>query len=152
MANHSSILAWKIPRTEEPSRLQSMGSQKVGHNWVTSGNFILYKFSHPAFFWLLFGMSFHLFIFSLCVFLNLHWVSYRYYVIGFFRNSFSLSMPFIGEFNLFTFNVIINWCVITVVILLTVSVLVVLYISSSLLLLFEVFVVIFKSYLLMGVP
>ena len=152
MANHSSILAWKIPRTEEPSRLQSMGSQKVGHNWVTSGNFILYKFSHPAFFWLLFGMSFHLFIFSLCVFLNLHWVSYRYYVIGFFRNSFSLSMPFIGEFNLFTFNVIINWCGITVVILLTVSVLVVLYISSSLLLLFEVFVVIFKSYLLMGVP
>ena len=59
---------------------------------------------------------------------------------------------FIGEFNLFTFNVIINWCGITVVILLTVSVLVVLYISSSRVLLFEVFVVIFKSYLLMGVP
>ena len=31
MATHSSILAWKIPRTEEPSRLQSMGSQEVGH-------------------------------------------------------------------------------------------------------------------------
>ena len=31
MATHSSILAWKIPWTEEPSRLQSMGSQRVGH-------------------------------------------------------------------------------------------------------------------------
>ena len=31
MAAHSSILAWKIPWTEEPGRLQSMGSQRVGH-------------------------------------------------------------------------------------------------------------------------
>ena len=31
MATHSSILAWKIPWTEEPGRLQSMGSQRVGH-------------------------------------------------------------------------------------------------------------------------
>ena len=31
MATHSSILAWKIPWTEEPSRLQSMGSQRVRH-------------------------------------------------------------------------------------------------------------------------
>ena len=30
MATHSSILAWKIPRTEEPGRVQSMGRQKVG--------------------------------------------------------------------------------------------------------------------------
>ena len=36
MATHSSILAWKIPLTEEPGRLQSMGSQRVGHDWVTS--------------------------------------------------------------------------------------------------------------------
>jgi len=35
MAPHSSILAWKIPWMEEPGRLQSMGSQRVGHNWVT---------------------------------------------------------------------------------------------------------------------
>ena len=34
-ATHSSILAWKIPWTEEPDRLQSMGSQRVGHDWVT---------------------------------------------------------------------------------------------------------------------
>ena len=32
MATHSSTLAWKIPWTEEPDRLQSMGSQRVGHD------------------------------------------------------------------------------------------------------------------------
>ena len=36
MATYSSILVWKIPRTEEPGRLQSMGSQRVGHDRVTS--------------------------------------------------------------------------------------------------------------------
>ena len=36
IAIHSSILAWKIPWMEEPSRLQSMGSQRVGHDWATS--------------------------------------------------------------------------------------------------------------------
>ena len=35
MAIHSSILAWKFPWTEKPGRLQSMGSQRVGHDWVT---------------------------------------------------------------------------------------------------------------------
>ena len=34
MATHSSILAWKIPWTEEAGRLQSMGSQGVGHSFV----------------------------------------------------------------------------------------------------------------------
>ena len=32
MATHSSILVWRNPWTEEPGRLQSMGSQRVGHN------------------------------------------------------------------------------------------------------------------------
>ena len=36
MATHSSILAWRIPRTEEPGELQSMGSQSVGHNDKTT--------------------------------------------------------------------------------------------------------------------
>ena len=36
MTTHSSILAWKIPWTEEPSRLQSMGLQRVGHDWETT--------------------------------------------------------------------------------------------------------------------
>ena len=35
MATHSSILAWEIPLTEDYGRLQSMGSQRVGHNLVT---------------------------------------------------------------------------------------------------------------------
>ena len=36
MAPHSSTLAWKIPWMEEPGRLQSMGSRRVGHDWATS--------------------------------------------------------------------------------------------------------------------
>ena len=36
VANHSSTLAWKIPWTEEPGGLQSMGSLEVGLDWVTS--------------------------------------------------------------------------------------------------------------------
>ena len=36
MATHSSILAWRTPWMEETGGLQSMGSQRVGHNWVTS--------------------------------------------------------------------------------------------------------------------
>ena len=36
MAPHSSTLAWKIPWTEEPGRLQSMGSLRVGQDWATS--------------------------------------------------------------------------------------------------------------------
>ena len=35
MAPHSSTLAWKIPWMEEPGRLQSMGSRRVGHDWFT---------------------------------------------------------------------------------------------------------------------
>ena len=36
MATHSSILVWRIPRMEEPGRLQSTGSQRVRHDWATS--------------------------------------------------------------------------------------------------------------------
>jgi len=36
MAPHSSTLAWRVPWTEEPGGLQSMGSLRVGHNWATS--------------------------------------------------------------------------------------------------------------------
>ena len=44
MATHSSILAWKIPWTEEPGRLQSMGSLRVGHDWAISLS--LFTFMH----------------------------------------------------------------------------------------------------------
>ena len=38
MATHSSILAWRIPRTEEPGGLQSMGLQRVGHDCSDSAH------------------------------------------------------------------------------------------------------------------
>ena len=44
MAPHSSTLAWKIPWMEEPGRLQSMGSQRVRHDWATSLS--LFTFLH----------------------------------------------------------------------------------------------------------
>ena len=43
MAPHSSTLAWKIPWTEEHGRVQSMGSQRVGHDWATSLSLISWK-------------------------------------------------------------------------------------------------------------
>ena len=45
MAIHSSTIAWKIPWTEEPGRLPSMGSQIVWHNWATS---LTYLSSHKS--------------------------------------------------------------------------------------------------------
>ena len=44
MAPHSSTLAWKIPWTEEPGRLQSIRSLRVGNNWATSLS--LFTFTH----------------------------------------------------------------------------------------------------------
>ena len=44
MAPHSSTLAWKIPRTEEPGGLQSVGSRRVRHDWATSLS--LFTFMH----------------------------------------------------------------------------------------------------------
>ena len=43
MATHSSILAWRIPWTEELGGLQSMGLQRVAHNWATNTLVILIK-------------------------------------------------------------------------------------------------------------
>ena len=44
MAPHSSTLAWNIPWMEEPGGIQSMGSRRVGHDWVTSLS--LFTFMH----------------------------------------------------------------------------------------------------------
>ena len=51
MATHSSTLAWKIPWMEQPGGIQSTGSQRVGHDRVTS-------LSHPLHFgeWILYGL------------------------------------------------------------------------------------------------
>ena len=58
MATHSSILAWDIPRTEEPGGLQFMGSQGVGQDWVTK--YIKHKESRNLFFiiWMEFSFKF----------------------------------------------------------------------------------------------
>ena len=44
MAPHSSTLAWKTPWKEEPGRLQSMGSLRVGHDWATSLSIFTFHF------------------------------------------------------------------------------------------------------------
>ena len=54
MATHSSTLAWRIPWTEEPGRLQSTGSQRVGHDWVTSLSIV--------------GMKWFLVVVLICIF------------------------------------------------------------------------------------
>ena len=48
MAIHSSTIAWKIPWTEEPGRLQSMGSQRVRHDWATSLSLSISPFPVPG--------------------------------------------------------------------------------------------------------
>ena len=45
MAPHSNALAWKIPWTEEPGGLQSMGSLRVGHDWATSISLFFFSFT-----------------------------------------------------------------------------------------------------------
>ena len=44
MATYSSILAWRMPRTEEPGGLQSTGSQRVGHDWATFTSLLHFKY------------------------------------------------------------------------------------------------------------
>ena len=46
MATHSSTLAWRVPWTEEPGRLQSMGLQRVGHDWATSLSLTIQSSNH----------------------------------------------------------------------------------------------------------
>ena len=42
MATHSSTLAWRFPRIEQPDRIQSMGLQRVGHDWVTNTEYMIH--------------------------------------------------------------------------------------------------------------
>ena len=49
MATHFNILAWWIPWTEEPGRLRSMGSERVGHDWATSLSLSCWKYMPPEF-------------------------------------------------------------------------------------------------------
>ena len=58
MVPHSSILAWRIPRTEKPGRLQSMASQRVRHDWATSLSLFTFMVHLDRVTWML--LSFHL--------------------------------------------------------------------------------------------
>ena len=49
MSTHSSIHAWRIPRTEEPGRLQSMGSQRVRHDWQVTLSLLQRMYIYPNF-------------------------------------------------------------------------------------------------------
>ena len=70
MATHSRTLAWKIPWTEKRSRLQSMGSQRVGHDWVTSFHFL--STVPPAKSWSSYCWYGHFSLFSWCADLELY--------------------------------------------------------------------------------
>ena len=87
MATHSSILAWKIPWTEEPGRLQPMGSQRVGHDWATELN-----------------------VFN--CFLNIFWLILRFY-----SSDLHFEQIFLTDFNFcrnILFFIILIFCMATV--------------------------------------
>ena len=67
MATHSSILAWRIPRTEQPGRSQFMRSQRAGRNWVTKNN-TLNAFASCRISYICFALSVN----GLLKFLSLH--------------------------------------------------------------------------------
>ena len=50
MATHSSILAWRIPWTEEPGRLQAVGWQRLGHDWATNTFTFHFNIAHTYLF------------------------------------------------------------------------------------------------------
>ena len=62
MATHSSILSWRIPWTEEPGRLQSMGSQRVRHNRATKHSTVIWCLTEFI------GLDYDKFLFSIKVF------------------------------------------------------------------------------------
>ena len=78
MATHSSVLAWRIPGTGKPGRLQSMGSRRVRHDWATSFWLSLLFFSQlfvrpPQTAILLFCISFSHLCFISLLFWRRHW-------------------------------------------------------------------------------
>ena len=116
MATHSSILAWKIPWVEEFGRLQSMGSQRVGHDWVTSlslcfkAYFAWCKFSYLSLLcslpiWNIFFPSFY--FQSVCVLTSEVSVLQGANTGSYFLSIWSLTL--IGELSPFTFLLIVFW-------------------------------------------
>ena len=97
MATHSSTLAWKIPWPEEPCRLQSLGLQRVRHDWATSLRFtsllifLFSLFTTENLFLSLPGLSLHL-TFKFCYSLEfIPWLfSFLKFLYPFWTSSFSL--------------------------------------------------------------
>ena len=71
MATHSSTLAWKIPWMEEPGRLQSMGSQRIGHDWAISTS-LVHSLS------ILFSRFIHVIVCVCTPFLFYDWIIFHY--------------------------------------------------------------------------
>ena len=103
MASHSSTLAWRIPWTEEPGRLQSTGPQTVGHNWRD------WACTHAHMSWLQSGHHvinfFHLVEVSVSI-MQLTGYGLEYYLYPLRRNWRSLTM--------FNEYIIIMWSPLTV--------------------------------------
>ena len=95
MAIHSSILAWRIPWTEEPGGLQSTGSQRVKHSWVTNTHTrktVRRDWVYAVFHLLQSIFNKHLLNTSLCVETILYWVMCRIQDILGQMGSYSLEM------------------------------------------------------------
>ena len=105
MATHSSILAWRIPWTEEPGGLQSTGSQRVEYSWVTSLSFFLSLTTYCGYTWFYTSVFFHSLL-TVCVddFLSLlyvflyQWAFSSHIFLSLFMDFFHLE---IFVFNLF---------------------------------------------------
>jgi len=75
MATHSSVLAWRIPGTEEPGGLPSMGSHRVGHDWsdLAAAAAHIYEFIY------LYMCEFIHCIMHICIFFQIHVYIYIYF-------------------------------------------------------------------------
>ena len=89
MATHSGILIWWIPWTEEPGSLQSVGLQRIGHDWVTFTEF----FSSRISFWFSFQVCISLLIFSTC-----------HFFCSVFLKSFNIFIMTVVKFSSASFN------------------------------------------------
>ena len=67
MAAHSSTLAWRIPWTEEPGRLQSLGSQRVGHHWACTHTHLVGRHLGFLVFTITHKLEMNIFIYTSCI-------------------------------------------------------------------------------------
>ena len=70
MAIHSSILAWRIPWTEEPSGVQSIGSQRVGHDWRNRASTHIYTYIHTCIY--TYYMYTHIYVYTHTSYMYMH--------------------------------------------------------------------------------